>query len=109
MWLVLLRRGLDVCVACAERSKQVEQSGLMPGPSRSGIVPDLWRDGDRGCRDIGRDRWCWFGHKRHRRRNDVGLRLCREEIGDRKSTRLNSSHSQISYAVFCLKKKKETY
>src|SRR2546430_17008924 len=28
------------------------------------------------------------------------------EIPDRKSTRLNSSHSQISYAVFCLKKKK---
>src|SRR2546427_7857578 len=28
--------------------------------------------------------------------------------GDRKSTRLNSSHSQISYAVFCLKKKKTT-
>src|SRR2546430_11279605 len=27
------------------------------------------------------------------------------ELGDRKSTRLNSSHSQISYAVFCLKKK----
>src|SRR2546430_10899037 len=27
---------------------------------------------------------------------------------DRKSTRLNSSHSQISYAVFCLKKKTET-
>src|SRR2546427_5870086 len=26
-------------------------------------------------------------------------------VGDRKSTRLNSSHSQISYAVFCLKKK----
>src|SRR2546430_4299314 len=28
---------------------------------------------------------------------------------DRKSTRLNSSHSQISYAVFCLKKKNELY
>src|SRR2546427_6886853 len=27
-----------------------------------------------------------------------------ERVGDRKSTRLNSSHSQISYAVFCLKK-----
>src|SRR2546427_9848960 len=27
---------------------------------------------------------------------------------DRKSTRLNSSHSQISYAVFCLKKKKDS-
>src|SRR2546430_3884720 len=29
------------------------------------------------------------------------------ECADRKSTRLNSSHSQISYAVFCLKKKKK--
>src|SRR5689334_24169327 len=28
-----------------------------------------------------------------------------EPVGDRKSTRLNSSHSSISYAVFCLKKK----
>src|SRR2546430_6132773 len=33
-----------------------------------------------------------------------GYRRCRTR--DRKSTRLNSSHSQISYAVFCLKKKK---
>src|SRR5688572_31784684 len=31
----------------------------------------------------------------------------RVQEGDRKSTRLNSSHSQISYAVFCLKKKKK--
>src|SRR2546430_13342897 len=30
----------------------------------------------------------------------------KQRNGDRKSTRLNSSHSQISYAVFCLKKKK---
>src|SRR3712207_9349104 len=29
-----------------------------------------------------------------------------QELGDRKSTRLNSSHANISYAVFCLKKKK---
>src|SRR5690349_23018223 len=29
-------------------------------------------------------------------------------VGDRKSTRLNSSHVEISYAVFCLKKKKKT-
>src|SRR5688572_17594180 len=34
------------------------------------------------------------------------VHLCLE-AGDRKSTRLNSSHSQISYAVFCLKKKKK--
>src|SRR2546430_6681486 len=30
-----------------------------------------------------------------------------QQLEDRKSTRLNSSHSQISYAVFCLKKKKK--
>src|SRR2546430_3531296 len=33
-------------------------------------------------------------------------RLEHDDLADRKSTRLNSSHSQISYAVFCLKKKK---
>src|SRR5437588_971744 len=33
------------------------------------------------------------------------LQLC-NELSDRKSTRLNSSHTVISYAVFCLKKKK---
>src|SRR5690349_24492396 len=30
------------------------------------------------------------------------------DLGDRKSTRLNSSHVEISYAVFCLKKKKKS-
>src|SRR5438270_2263251 len=34
-------------------------------------------------------------------------RALRRALADRKSTRLNSSHSQISYAVFCLKKKKK--
>src|SRR2546430_10138325 len=33
------------------------------------------------------------------------VRRLTDKRGDRKSTRLNSSHSQISYAVFCLKKK----
>src|SRR5437870_10442517 len=50
-----------------------------------------------------------------RRRHDVGeprrraprpARLPRAPLIDRKSTRLNSSHVAISYAVFCLKKKK---
>src|SRR5437879_3451160 len=36
----------------------------------------------------------------------AGLQAVDEWIGDRKSTRLNSSHRCISYAVFCLKKKK---
>src|SRR2546427_6978350 len=43
------------------------------------------------------------------RRSSVGQRVDpgdHDLARDRKSTRLNSSHSQISYAVFCLKKKK---
>src|SRR5688572_32534091 len=36
-----------------------------------------------------------------------GVPVAYEVALDRKSTRLNSSHSQISYAVFCLKKKKK--
>src|SRR5688572_33205588 len=38
-------------------------------------------------------------------RDDLRPHRAREADQDRKSTRLNSSHSQISYAVFCLKKK----
>src|SRR2546429_1003343 len=37
------------------------------------------------------------------------LYRARGDRGDRKSTRLNSSHGYISYAVFCLKKKKNTH
>src|SRR2546430_4396076 len=37
--------------------------------------------------------------------SQLGARRLHGFAGDRKSTRLNSSHSQISYAVFCLKKK----
>src|SRR2546427_6977086 len=43
-----------------------------------------------------------WGERLGRRRALVGATV----LSDRKSTRLNSSHSQISYAVFCLKKKK---
>src|SRR5688572_31280400 len=38
--------------------------------------------------------------------NAQAVEFAKEKGIDRKSTRLNSSHSQISYAVFCLKKKK---
>src|SRR5256886_12947260 len=43
--------------------------------------------------------------KKHLRAQEIA----RDNRLDRKSTRLNSSHSQISYAVFCLKKKKNKY
>src|SRR5690242_21510063 len=49
----------------------------------------------RGCAHRGRDDACTHGAHR------------RVPVRDRKSTRLNSSHMSISYAVFCLKKKKK--
>src|SRR2546430_8090728 len=45
------------------------------------------------------------GHVNSQDGNSVGVFDVGVELEDRKSTRLNSSHSQISYAVFCLKKK----
>src|SRR2546422_5833694 len=54
----------------------------------------------------------------HSPTDELGLRLLAADAvhvnftldpRDRKSTRLNSSHGYISYAVFCLKKKKKTY
>src|SRR2546430_10529734 len=42
----------------------------------------------------------------HKKNTEKPAKVITEETLDRKSTRLNSSHSQISYAVFCLKKKK---
>src|SRR5688572_32759879 len=50
-----------------------------------------------GCA-IAEESWCHLA--------DIDRQRPCEE--DRKSTRLNSSHSQISYAVFCLKKKNKT-
>src|SRR2546430_9134655 len=53
--------------------------------------------------------------RRQRRSGSVGkikihaVGIVIPAMGDRKSTRLNSSHSQISYAVFCLKKKKNKH
>src|SRR3712207_8348221 len=83
-------------------------------------LPILLRRGRRRGRDQGEE------GRRHRLRQPglraveqpegLGLRRhggpeARQPLapeGDRKSTRLNSSHANISYAVFCLKKKKNT-
>src|SRR3712207_8691988 len=69
---------------------------------RARVTPALGRRQGRGRRHDGR---------RHGQVSRVllGGALVREGLGrggDRKSTRLNSSHANISYAVFCLKKKK---
>src|SRR5688572_32861579 len=86
---------------------------MLRRPPRSTLFPytTLFRSGD-GSRVV-RPGGC-LGEQRFRdaadgrsRRDPV--RRCAAGIRDqdRKSTRLNSSHSQISYAVFCLKKKKK--
>src|SRR6266536_5679581 len=78
-------------------------------PPRSTLFPytTLFRSGRRPRR-LGLPR-----HRRtHRRPHDGRPRIPFREPGprlDRKSTRLNSSHEWISYAVFCLKKKKRTH
>src|SRR5438034_8608453 len=77
---------------------------MLPPPPRSTLFPytTLFRSqtagGDRGARRLASGVFL-AGHQ---------LFCCRKcpLPGDRKSTRLNSSHTVISYAVFCLKKKK---
>src|SRR3712207_8628327 len=48
------------------------------------------------------------GRRGDRRERDGSRDEVVRALADRKSTRLNSSHANISYAVFCLKKKKQT-
>src|SRR2546427_1562532 len=57
-----------------------------------------WRHSIRSCSGTGGSRVPISWPRR--------IARCAARVRDRKSTRLNSSHSQISYAVFCLKKKK---
>src|SRR2546430_9066586 len=74
-------------------------------PPRSTLFPytTLFRSNPSGL-STGRERAACKGSAR------FAERRCDSSFGeDRKSTRLNSSHSQISYAVFCLKKKKKQY
>src|SRR2546430_10813710 len=87
-------------------------------PPRSTLFPytTLFRSAAAGGFCAGRSE---VKHSRSEARKNLDLALCMtssrrafitgraaEQLkADRKSTRLNSSHSQISYAVFCLKKK----
>src|SRR5256886_12853244 len=80
-------------------------------PSRSTLFPytTLFRSGARGQAGQGRVEAPVVEHGRVQAADELaqlGQGQHGLVVGDRKSTRLNSSHSQISYAVFCLKKKK---
>src|SRR5699024_12773888 len=79
---------------------------LCERPPRSTLFPytTLFRSCPGGADqdDLGRQHTCAARRRGERRLADTG-----ELDADRKSTRLNSSHVSISYAVFCLKKKNE--
>src|SRR5206468_5734382 len=65
----------------------------------NGSAHSLWTGGHR-CQGDVRNGWCRIQWCAMSMRRQI-------QTSDRKSTRLNSSHDQISYAVFCLKKKKK--
>src|SRR5260221_5080746 len=68
----------------------IDSISVGPGPAyRHERLPLLGRV-------LGADLFVVFAHRLH---------IVPFQVGDRKSTRLNSSHTVISYAVFCLKKK----
>src|SRR5438034_5148973 len=84
---------------------------MIPRPPRSTLFPYTTLFRSRGATAV-------RGHARAKHgtdRDSAGARVHENQAGlargvclrDRKSTRLNSSHTVISYAVFCLKKKKK--
>src|SRR5690606_41605412 len=94
-------RGLPPCPT--RRSSDLG-SREVAGYRRLGLRGLQGRFEDRACRWCGgRDGLLCLSYGAQGR----GLRLQRVPGLDRKSTRLNSSHVKISYAVFCLKKKKK--
>src|SRR5438034_4763411 len=86
----LARAGRRVMVLEKEPGPALHQSGRNSGVVHAGynVKPGT-----------AKARFCIEGNRQ--------LRAYCAERGDRKSTRLNSSHTVISYAVFCLKKKKK--
>src|SRR3712207_6968766 len=86
-------------------------------PPRSTLFPYTtlfrsWREGDNYVHRYEQEVLDENGDTVYRRNEDGSLwrdpethDIERLKTGDRKSTRLNSSHANISYAVFCLKKK----
>src|SRR5260221_8507747 len=83
------------------RSLSIRSSSAAPGPASQswltvvGVIPDIVQsDTNQGAHDP----LVYVPYRQLPQREMV--------LADRKSTRLNSSHTVISYAVFCLKKKK---
>src|SRR5690349_24717352 len=82
-------------------------------PPRSTLFPytTLFRSALNGPQKGKGKIWIWYSNDERRVAVQMRLRAFWGTVVfhlDRKSTRLNSSHVEISYAVFCLKKKKKT-
>src|SRR3712207_7472982 len=84
-------------------------------PPRSTLFP--YTTLFRSCMSSVHDTIPWAGHVNYAASKggvmlmikSIAQEVAPHRIRDRKSTRLNSSHANISYAVFCLKKKKKLY
>src|SRR2546430_7149968 len=81
------------------RSIVGDEAQLGHGAPAAQLRTDLVVDGSGGGTAILREQ------RQHE--DPLGAAVAQSSERDRKSTRLNSSHSQISYAVFCLKKKRK--
>src|SRR3712207_8613946 len=92
IYTLSLHDALPIFGPCARRGREVRLQGgalaRVQGRTEVGIRGQRPAPGVPGA-----------GSERGERGDD-------EDVADRKSTRLNSSHANISYAVFCLKKKK---
>src|SRR3712207_7726419 len=89
-YTTLFRSHVDVLASLDVESQAAQHDGYQTARARAGNQVEVV---------------AWFG-------DFVSLRsaafdLDKSAVQDRKSTRLNSSHANISYAVFCLKKKKQ--
>src|SRR5690625_5564122 len=83
-----------IAEGCGEILKGVRKGGLLRGRALGDAGDELAQS--------------WISRVLEQHRPDDGF-LSEEAVEDRKSTRLNSSHVAISYAVFCLKKKNRSF
>src|SRR5438552_11256890 len=90
----------DLSAGCTQI--ELSRSLIMHRSNVTGLVDRLEARGLVQRRDVAHDRRAYRVVL-----TTAGKKLVRQILPDRKSTRLNSSHQIISYAVFCLKKKKK--
>src|SRR5947208_11312951 len=85
--------GTGMCIPCAQFLSLVPTSAQSRVPEHPAASPSLSQEDDKFLDDLENRNFQYFWEQANPKT-------------DRKSTRLNSSHQIISYAVFCLKKKK---